>query len=56
MPSAASTISPRGEARIEGAIYVLVIIFGAYAELVGRQGLIVVGNPVATLRAVHQGQ
>lgn len=35
----------------------LVIILGAYAELVGRQGLIVDGDPAATLRAIgaHQG-
>ncbi len=51
-------MSPRGEARIAGAIYVLVIVFGAYAELVGRQGVIVAGNPVATLHAIatHERQ
>jgi hypothetical protein len=48
--------SPRLEARIAGALYVLVIIFGAYAELVGRQGLIVTGDPVATLRAIGAHQ
>jgi hypothetical protein len=58
MPRAASRISPRTEARIAGAIYVLVIAFGAYAELVGRQGFVVAGSPIATLHsiAVHQVQ
>jgi hypothetical protein len=58
MSKMAPGISPRDEARIAGAIYVLVIVLGAYAELVGRQGLIVAGNPVATLHAiaVHQRQ
>ncbi|MDE2112424.1 MAG: DUF4386 domain-containing protein [Alphaproteobacteria bacterium] len=44
--------SPRFEARIAGALYVLVIVLGAYAELVGRQGLVVNGDPGATLRAI----
>jgi hypothetical protein len=50
-------VAPRLEARIAGGIYVLVIVLGAYAELVGRQGLIVPGDPTATLRAIasHQG-
>lgn len=53
-----SHISPRNEARIAGFVYVLVIVFGAYAELVGRQGAIVAGNPVATLQAIaaHENQ
>jgi len=57
MGSAALNLSPRLEARIAGGLYVLVIILGAYAELVGRQGVIVVGDPAATLRAIgaHQG-
>lgn len=46
------TLSPRIEARIAGALYVAVIILGAYAELVGRQGFIVSGNPGATLTAI----
>jgi hypothetical protein len=45
-------MSPRLEARIAGALYVLVIILGAYAELCGRQGLIVDGDPAATLNAI----
>jgi Domain of unknown function (DUF4386) len=48
--------SPRLAARIAGALYVLVIILGAYAELVGRQGLVVNGNPVATLQAIGAHQ
>ena len=35
----------------------LVIVLGGYAELAGRQGLVVVGDPAATARAImaHQG-
>ena len=54
----ASRPSIRLEARLAGALYVLIIVLGAYAELVGRQGLIVAGDPSATLRAIaaHQGR
>jgi hypothetical protein len=57
MRSTKLDLSPRFEARIAGGLYVLVIILGAYAELVGRQGLIVNGDPSATLQAIdaHQG-
>ncbi len=57
MSGAGLETSPRLEARIAGGLYVLVIILGAYAELVGRQGVIVDGDPAATLRAIgaHQG-
>jgi Domain of unknown function (DUF4386) len=48
--------SPRLDARIAGGLYVLVIVLGAYAELVGRQGLIVNGDPIATLRAIGADQ
>ncbi len=48
--------SPRLEARIAGALYVSVIVLGAYAELVGRQGLVVSGNPAATLQAIAAHQ
>jgi hypothetical protein len=48
--------SPRFAARIAGVLYVLVIILGAYAELVGRQGLIVSGDPAATLAAIGAHQ
>ncbi len=54
--SRAFNTSPRLEARIAGLLYVLVIILGAYAELVGRQGLIVNGDPIATLRAISAHQ
>lgn len=47
-----SPVSPRQQARFAGACYVLIIILGAYAELVGRQGLVVAGDPVATLHAI----
>ena len=50
-------LSPRFEARISGGLYVLIIVLGAYAELVGRQGLIVEGDPMGTLKAIaaHEG-
>ncbi len=49
--------SPKLEARVAGLLYVLVIVLGGYAELVGRQGLIVAGDPAATAQAImgHQG-
>ena len=49
--------SPKLEARAAGLLYVLVIVLGGYAELVGRQGLIVAGDPAATAQAImgHQG-
>lgn len=53
MWNADAQISPRLEARIAGGLYVLVIVFGAYAELVGRQGVIVAANPAATLAAIQ---
>jgi hypothetical protein len=54
-----SILTPRRpvlEARIAGALYVLIIMLGAYAELVGREGLVVGGHPLATLHAItiHQ--
>ena len=44
--------SPRGEARIAGALYVLVILLGGFAEVAVRQGLIVDGDPMATAKAI----
>ena len=57
MPQPATKPSPRLEARFAGALYVLVIVLGAYAELVGRQGLVVAGDAASTLNAIgaHQG-
>lgn len=57
MQTLGSAVTPRLEARIAGGLYVLVVLLGAYAELVGRQGLIVTGDAPATLRAIaaHQG-
>lgn len=57
MPQPLTRSSPRLEARFAGLLYVLVIVLGAYAELVGRQGLVVAGDPAGTLRAIgaHQG-
>ena len=53
----ATVRSPRREARFAGLLYVLVIVLGAYAELVGRQGLVVSGDAAGTLSAIgaHQG-
>ena len=57
MPGSSTTSSPRLEARFAGLLYVLVIVLGAYAELVGRQGLVVAGDAAGTLRAIgaHEG-
>ena len=44
--------SPRGEARVAGALYVLVILLGGFAEVAVRQGLIVGGDPMATAKAI----
>ena len=54
-----SILTPRRpvlEARIAGALYVLIILLGAYAELVGREGLVVTGHPLATLQAIASHQ
>jgi hypothetical protein len=56
MAQADAMTAPRLEARIAGLLYVLVIVLGAYAELVGRQGLVVDGNPAATLKAIAAHQ
>ena len=44
--------SPRGEARVAGALYILVILLGGFAEVAVRQGLIVGGDPAATAKAI----
>jgi hypothetical protein len=48
---------PRLEARVAGFLYLLVIVLGAFAEIGGRQSLIVEGDPAATARAIvaHEG-
>ncbi len=48
--------SPKLEARVAGLLYLLVIILGGYAELAGRQGLVVAGDPGATARAIMSHQ
>ena len=45
-------ISPRLEARIAGALYILVILLGGFAEVGVRQGLVVEGDPAATAQAI----
>ena len=49
-------VSPRLEARIAGLLYLLVILFGGFAEVAVRQGLIVDGDPAATARAIMAHQ
>jgi len=44
--------SPRLEARIAGFLYLLVILLGGFAEIGGRQSLVVAGDPAATARAI----
>ncbi len=57
MPQPSPDLSPKLQARLAGLLYVLVIILGGYAELAGRQGLVVAGDPAATAQAImaHQG-
>ena len=43
----------RGQARIAGALYLLVIMLGAFAEIGVRQGLVVSGDAVATAAAIR---
>lgn len=45
-------ISPRLEARVAGLLYLLVILLGGFAEIGVRQGLVTVGDPAATARAI----
>ena len=47
----------RGEARLAGLLYVLVILLGGFAEIGVRQGLVVTGDPAATALAIkaHEG-
>jgi hypothetical protein len=45
--------SPRLEARIAGALYLLVILLGGFAEVGVRQGLVVAGDPAATALAIQ---
>ena len=46
------TLSPRLEARIAGGLYLLVILFGGFAEVGVRQALVVDGDPGATAQAI----
>jgi hypothetical protein len=48
--------SPRLEARIAGALYVMVILLGGFAEIAVRQGLVIPDNPGATARAIMTHQ
>ena len=47
-----SAASPRLEARIAGALYLLVILLGGFAEVGVRQTLVVDGDPAATAHAI----
>jgi hypothetical protein len=44
------------EARIAGALYILVILLGGFAEVAIRQGLVTDGDPAATARAIMTHQ
>jgi len=48
--------SPRTEARIAGVLYLLVILFGGFAEVAVRQGLVTTGDPAASARAIMTHQ
>lgn len=48
-----SGLGMRGQARIAGALYLLVILLGGFAEVGVRQGLVVSGDAVATAAAIH---
>lgn len=52
MQQRASAVSPRLEARIAGALYLLVILLGGFAEIGVRQGLVIDGDPAATAHAI----
>jgi hypothetical protein len=52
MDPRAPAFSPRLAARIAGALYVLVILLGGFAEVGVRQGLVTQGDPAATARAI----
>jgi hypothetical protein len=43
----------RGQARIAGGLYLLVILLGAFAEIGVRQGLVVSGDSVATAASIR---
>ena len=44
--------SPARMARIAGVLYLIIVVFGAYAQLGVRDGLIVTGNAAATARNI----
>jgi hypothetical protein len=52
MQQRASAVSPRLEARIAGALYLLVILLGGFAEIGVRQRLVIDGDPAATAHAI----
>jgi hypothetical protein len=49
-------VSPRLEARAAGAMYLLVILLGGFAEIGVREALVTAGDPAATARSImgHQ--
>ena len=47
-----SGLSPARMARIAGVLYLIIVVFGAYAQLGVRDGLIVTGNAAATARNI----
>jgi len=49
-------VSPTSMARIAGFLYLIVILFGAFAELGVRAKLVVAGNPAATAQNIMAHQ
>jgi hypothetical protein len=49
-------LSPKVQARIAGFLYVIVIVFGAFAELGVRARLVVPGDPAATAQNIMAHQ
>lgn len=56
MQQRAPAISPRLKARVAGALYLLVILLGAFAEIGIRQGMVTAGDPAATARTIMAHQ
>ena len=49
-------MSPRLKARIAGVIYLIIIVFGAWAQLAVRDGLVVTGNAAKTAQNISDNE
>jgi hypothetical protein len=47
-------LSPRVKARLAGLLYLIIIVGGIFAQVFVRGRLVVIGDPVATARAITQ--